>query len=242
VRIRSRKPCVRARRRLFGWKVRLPLLTVDSPGRRHGTGPAVGLMKCALDATCWSAMVLGGTRAARNRRRTPFPPGYAAPRERVKPPRYSLSAALQHRRGHRRNAERVERHPAGHPSASCVRARLVSDGRCRLACPPQRDEAGNPAQDFGTRVRPGVRPRPLPPDSRVRSGGIPQPARQQPGPATRRRARPRTVFTHRCGQVWGWLPPRPGRRHASVAGVRREAEGGATWPISPASWRTCGAG
>jgi hypothetical protein len=27
VRIRSRKPCVRARRRLFGWKVRLPLLT-----------------------------------------------------------------------------------------------------------------------------------------------------------------------------------------------------------------------
>src|SRR5689334_18393191 len=43
VRIRSRKPCVRARRRLFGWKVRLPLLTVDSPGRRRGTVPAAGL-------------------------------------------------------------------------------------------------------------------------------------------------------------------------------------------------------
>src|SRR5215471_7128280 len=27
VRIRSRKPCTRARRRLFGWKVRLPLAT-----------------------------------------------------------------------------------------------------------------------------------------------------------------------------------------------------------------------
>jgi hypothetical protein len=27
VRMRSRNPCVRARRRLFGWKVRLPLLT-----------------------------------------------------------------------------------------------------------------------------------------------------------------------------------------------------------------------
>jgi hypothetical protein len=35
VRIRSRNPCVRARRRLFGWKVRLPLLTVGSPGRRQ---------------------------------------------------------------------------------------------------------------------------------------------------------------------------------------------------------------
>jgi len=44
VRIRSRKPCVRARRRLFGWKVRLPLLTVDSPGRRHGSRPAAGLL------------------------------------------------------------------------------------------------------------------------------------------------------------------------------------------------------
>jgi hypothetical protein len=31
VRIRSRKPCTRARRRLFGWKVRLPLATAVSP-------------------------------------------------------------------------------------------------------------------------------------------------------------------------------------------------------------------
>ncbi len=30
VRIRSRKPCTRARRRLFGWKVRLPLATAFS--------------------------------------------------------------------------------------------------------------------------------------------------------------------------------------------------------------------
>lgn len=30
VRIRSRKPCTRARRRLFGWKVRLPLATTAS--------------------------------------------------------------------------------------------------------------------------------------------------------------------------------------------------------------------
>lgn len=32
VRMRSRNPCFLARRRLFGWKVRLPLLTVGSPG------------------------------------------------------------------------------------------------------------------------------------------------------------------------------------------------------------------
>ena len=31
VRIRRRKPCTRARRRLFGWKVRLPLATAVSP-------------------------------------------------------------------------------------------------------------------------------------------------------------------------------------------------------------------
>ena len=31
VRIRSRKPCTRARRRLLGWKVRLPLATAHSP-------------------------------------------------------------------------------------------------------------------------------------------------------------------------------------------------------------------
>jgi hypothetical protein len=29
---------------LFGWKVRLPLLTVDSPGRRRGSVPAAGLL------------------------------------------------------------------------------------------------------------------------------------------------------------------------------------------------------
>ena len=33
VRIRSRNPCTRARRRLFGWKVRLPLATAVSPLR-----------------------------------------------------------------------------------------------------------------------------------------------------------------------------------------------------------------
>jgi hypothetical protein len=37
VRMRSRKPCTRARRRLFGWKVRLPLATVETP---HGDGLA----------------------------------------------------------------------------------------------------------------------------------------------------------------------------------------------------------
>src|SRR5690349_1517170 len=31
VRIRSRNPCTRARRRLLGWKVRLPLATAISP-------------------------------------------------------------------------------------------------------------------------------------------------------------------------------------------------------------------
>lgn len=44
VRIRNRKPCTRARRRLFGWKVRLPLATTFSslfavrPLRRFASG------------------------------------------------------------------------------------------------------------------------------------------------------------------------------------------------------------
>jgi hypothetical protein len=51
VRIRRRKPCTRARRRLFGWKVRLPLATAHSPrcvlrrfSRAHPrpTGPSEG--------------------------------------------------------------------------------------------------------------------------------------------------------------------------------------------------------
>ena len=51
VRMRRRKPCTRARRRLFGWKVRLPLATAfschvrparASPARRFGGGLAVG--------------------------------------------------------------------------------------------------------------------------------------------------------------------------------------------------------
>jgi hypothetical protein len=46
VRMRSRNPCVRARRRLFGWKVRLPLLTTASPDLDvpGGTGPPSGLV------------------------------------------------------------------------------------------------------------------------------------------------------------------------------------------------------
>ena len=36
VRIRSRKPCVRERRRLFGWKVRLPLDTAPLPFDSQG--------------------------------------------------------------------------------------------------------------------------------------------------------------------------------------------------------------
>ena len=35
VRIRRRKPCTRARRRLFGWKVRLPLATAFSSSYHH---------------------------------------------------------------------------------------------------------------------------------------------------------------------------------------------------------------
>ena len=35
MRIRKRKPCTRARRRLFGWKVRLPLATTFSSYSNH---------------------------------------------------------------------------------------------------------------------------------------------------------------------------------------------------------------
>lgn len=40
VRIRNRKPCVRARRRLFGWKVRLPFATVTTPSCPSRSQPA----------------------------------------------------------------------------------------------------------------------------------------------------------------------------------------------------------
>lgn len=57
VRIRNRKPCTRARRRLFGWKVRLPLATAFS--------------SLSLSCLCWSsghshfANVLVGERVGR---------------------------------------------------------------------------------------------------------------------------------------------------------------------------------
>ena len=58
VRILSRKPCTRARRRLFGWKVRLPLATAVSPQshlasdlRHHawcGSGRGLARSSCLL--------------------------------------------------------------------------------------------------------------------------------------------------------------------------------------------------
>lgn len=44
VRIRSRKPCTRARRRLLGWKVRLPLATAITPRSCGGTHHHVSVM------------------------------------------------------------------------------------------------------------------------------------------------------------------------------------------------------
>ena len=43
VRIRKRKPCTRARRRLFGWKVRLPLATTFSSYSNHPAAHACRL-------------------------------------------------------------------------------------------------------------------------------------------------------------------------------------------------------
>lgn len=89
VRIRSRKPCLRARRRLFGWKVRLPLLTVGSR-RRHRTSRS--RRSISLDA----GMTVLATSPRRRRPATwprlPRPrarvrlPGYAGREEGVKPP------------------------------------------------------------------------------------------------------------------------------------------------------------
>lgn len=53
VRIRSRNPCTRARRRLLGWKVRLPLATAHSPYcvLRHACTRHTGIPMCQPHAT-----------------------------------------------------------------------------------------------------------------------------------------------------------------------------------------------
>jgi hypothetical protein len=59
VRIRRRKPCTRARRRLFGWKVRLPLATAFSSSFRAQISEPSGRSRFA------SAPVGGGLAAGR---------------------------------------------------------------------------------------------------------------------------------------------------------------------------------
>ena len=184
VRIRSRKPCVRARRRLFGWKVRLPLLTVDSPGRRHGSRPAVGLLNVLWTERAgprWCSMICaqgttvgghGSHQGTQRRQRGSNRPG-TADRPNLLPRRVV-------------NATR----PVTPPHLASQRW-LVTGGPCRLACPLT-----------------------------ARSGGILS-LRPPSGPETRRRARPRTVYT----QVWTGLGmvdapvcPGCGVRHSSPAG------------------------
>jgi hypothetical protein len=178
VRIRSRKPCVRARRRLFGWKVRLPLLTVDSPGRRRGSVPAAGLLKVpgtvvqSRDTarggrSHWSAVVLGGREDRRDRRRTRFTPAYAAAREPVKPPSDVRPARL----ATQCLVARQSRIPA-----AAVRA-------VRVSCDHRHTSVS-------------VLPREIVPGGSTRPHG-------SAGP---RNAGPRAAaygFAHRCGQVWG---------------------------------------
>src|SRR5690348_6824446 len=87
VRMRSRKPCVRVRRRLFGWKVRLPLLTVGSLLLGGGREPAV---EDSLGVWTGVTVLRGGTPVpmARDRpARTRSRPGYARRRSGVKPGR-----------------------------------------------------------------------------------------------------------------------------------------------------------
>ncbi len=66
VRIRVRKPCLWARRRLFGWKVRLPLATVLTPcsvvrARRASAGdrPRVGEDAAFRSPTAVHAVIVG---------------------------------------------------------------------------------------------------------------------------------------------------------------------------------------
>jgi hypothetical protein len=85
VRIRSRKPCVRARRRLFGWKVRLPLLTSRLSrstarcwaGRRSALG---------LDGYALLPRRHASRHTGHRVETTCEPPAYAAAREPVKRP------------------------------------------------------------------------------------------------------------------------------------------------------------
>jgi len=85
VRIRSRKPCVRARRRLFGWKVRLPLLTsrLSRSTARCGAGRRSALR---LDGYALLPRRHASRHTGHRAETTCEPPAYAAPREPVKPP------------------------------------------------------------------------------------------------------------------------------------------------------------
>lgn len=55
VRIRSRNPCTRARRRLFGWKVRLPLATAVSPRQHSGDQSPSGTSPLSNQAAAFQA-------------------------------------------------------------------------------------------------------------------------------------------------------------------------------------------
>ena len=71
VRMRRRKPCTRARRRLFGWKVRLPLATASSPRyvcRPPRVNPGAG--RPALLSSAGNRRGPGLTRSLPCRRRT----------------------------------------------------------------------------------------------------------------------------------------------------------------------------
>lgn len=59
VRIRNRKPCTRARRRLFGWKVRLPLATTFSSLFASGRSDASLRARLRSDRR-WSCLLLAG--------------------------------------------------------------------------------------------------------------------------------------------------------------------------------------
>ena len=85
VRIRSRKPCVRARRRLFGWKVRLPLLTsrLSRSTARCGAGRRSAL---GLDGYALLPRRHASRHTGHRAETTCEPPAYAAAREAVKPP------------------------------------------------------------------------------------------------------------------------------------------------------------
>jgi hypothetical protein len=177
VRIRSRKPCVRARRRLFGWKVRLPLLTsrLSRSTARCGAGRRSAL---GLDGYALLPRRHASRHTGHRVETTCEPPAYAAAREPVKPPsppRRMRQADACGRAGCPLACAPHSLDPGGSSRPRTARARSPRDliaGPARTVLRTGVDRSGD-----GLRSDDGSRPSPGPSAVITEGGGRGRPAR-----------------------------------------------------------------